>query len=99
MEQTLSGNSRVVATKDQIFSDLGGEIVILNVASGVYHGLDEVGARVWHLIQQPRTVDEIRDAILDEYEVVPEQCERDVMTLLQQLVQAGLANCVDGTYS
>lgn len=99
MEPTLSGNSRVVATKDQIFSDLGGEIVILNVASGVYHGLDEVGARVWHLIQQPRTVDEIRDAILDEYEVVPEQCERDVMTLLQQLVQAGLANCVDGTYS
>lgn len=99
MEPTLSGSSRVVATKDQIFSDLGGEIVILNVASGVYHGLDEVGARVWHLIQQPRTVDEIRDAILDEYEVVPEQCERDVMTLLQQLVQAGLANCVDGTYS
>lgn len=99
MEPTLSGNTRVVAARDQIFSDLGGEIVILNVASGVYHGLDEVGARVWHLIQQPRTIDEIRDAILTEYEVAPEQCEHDVMTLLQQLVQAGLANYADGVYS
>lgn len=99
MAPTLSGNTRVVAARDQIFSDLGGEIVLLNVASGVYHGLDEVGARVWHLIQQPRTVGEIRDAILTEYEVAPEQCERDVMTLLQQLVQAGLANYADGAYS
>ncbi len=49
--------------------------------SGVYYGLNAVGASIWNLLQQPRTVSEIRDAILGEYEAEPQQCERDLLTL------------------
>ncbi len=97
MERPLNGQTRVVASPDQIFSDLGGEIVILNVASGVYHGLDEVGARIWHLLQQPQTVEDIRRTIEAEYEVDPELCRQDVSALLQQLLEAGLIRVVDAT--
>jgi hypothetical protein len=86
----VSGDSTVVAAKDQVSSDLGGEVAILDLKAGVYYGLDAVGARIWSLIQEPRTVNEIRDILLEEYEVEPERCERDLLVLLQRLADEGL---------
>jgi len=79
-----------VAAKDQVSSDLGGEVAILDLKAGVYYGLDAVGARIWSLIQKPRTVNEIRDILLEEYEVEPERCERDLLVLLRRLADEGL---------
>jgi hypothetical protein len=86
----ITPQSIVVAAPDQVSSDLSGEAVILNLASGMYYGLDEVGARVWSLLQQPCAVAAIRDAILAEYEVEPERCERDLLALLADLEAAKL---------
>jgi hypothetical protein len=82
--------SIVVAAKEQVSSDLAGEAVILDVKSGMYYGLNEVGASIWNLIQEPKTVSEIRDAIVAEYEIEPEVCDRDLKALLQQLEASGL---------
>lgn len=90
MERIISGCSIVVSVKDQVFCDLAGEAVILNLKSGVYYGLDAVGARIWNLIQVPMTVDDIRDALLKEYDVEPGRCERDLLALLQELAAKGL---------
>ena len=79
-----------MAAKDQASSDLGGEVAILDLKAGVYYGLDAVGARIWSLIQEPRTVNEIRDILLEEYEVEPERCERDLLVLLQRLADEGI---------
>ena len=79
-----------MAAKDQASSDLGGEVAILDLKAGVYYGLDAVGARIWSLIQEPRTVNEIRDILLEEYEVEPEHCERDLLVLLRRLADEGL---------
>jgi hypothetical protein len=79
-----------VAAKNQVSSDLGGEVAILDLKAGVYYGLDAVGARIWSLIQEPRTVNEIRNILLEEYEVEPERCERDLLVLLQRLANEGL---------
>jgi hypothetical protein len=86
----VSGSSTVVAAKDQVSSDLGGEVAILDLKAGVYYGLDAVGARIWSLIQEPRTVNEIRDILLEEYDVEPERCERDLLALLRRLADEGL---------
>ena len=86
----VSGSSTVVAPKDQVSSDLGGEVAILDLKAGVYYGLDAVGARIWSLIQEPRTVNEIRDILLEEYDVEPERCERDLLVLLRRLADEGL---------
>lgn len=84
-----------MAAKDQASSDLGGEVAILNLKAGVYYGLDAVGARIWSLIQEPRTVNEIRNILLEEYEVEPERCERDLLVLLQRLATEGLIEVED----
>ncbi len=97
MQGTISGRSIVVVSKDQVSADLTGEAAILDLKSGVYYGLDAVGARIWDLLQEPKTVNDIRDAILEEYDVEPERCERDLLTLLQELAAAGLIEARDET--
>lgn len=86
----VSVDSTIVATKEQVSADLAGESVILNLKSGVYYGLDPLGATVWGLIQKPKSLSEVRDAVLEEYEVEPERCERDLLALFQELAQEGL---------
>ena len=90
MSQTISDRSVVVATKDQVSCDLAGEAAILNIKSGVYYGLDPIGARIWTLMQEPREVLEIQNTITGEYDVAPDQCARDLMALLEKLLAEGL---------
>lgn len=83
--EPISVNSQVCATNEQVAAHLDGEVVILGFQSGSYYGLDEVGAFVWDLVQQPRIVSEIRDALFNEYDVSLEACERDLLALLVDL--------------
>jgi len=86
----------VVVTKDQVSCDLGGESVILGLKAGAYYGLNAAGSFIWHLIQQPKQLKEVRDHILKEYQVEPERCEQDLLALIQKLVVRGLVEIVDG---
>lgn len=74
----------------QVSADLGGEMAILDSKSGIYYGLDSVGARIWGLIQEGKTLSGIRDCLLEEYEVNPEQLETDICALIEQLQAKGL---------
>lgn len=78
-------HSILVASSNQLSSDLKDETIILHLQSGTYYGLDEIGARVWQLIQQPRTSQEIREILVAEFDVDAEQCNRDLLILLEQL--------------
>jgi hypothetical protein len=90
VDATITTATTVVASKDQVFCDLAGEAAILNLKNSVYYGLDPVGARIWALVQEPVTVSSVRDVILHEYDVEPEQCEHDLLDLLQKLAAQGL---------
>jgi hypothetical protein len=94
-KMTISRDSVVVAIKSQVSCQVDAETVILQFNKGLYFGLDEVGTLIWNQIQQPRKVQEIRDAILRDYEVSSEQCERDLSTLLGQLSEKGLVEVRD----
>ncbi len=69
---------------------MGGEIVVLDLKSGCYYGLDAVGARVWSLIEQPSSLGAIRDTIMSEYDVDAESCERDIQAFLDKMQAVGL---------
>jgi hypothetical protein len=91
----LSRQSKVVVSQDQVSCDLSVEAAILNLKSGVYFGLNTVGASIWKLIQEPRTIKEIREALVDEYDVEPKRCEKDILELLQELSTHGLIEIVE----
>ena len=90
MNARLSVYSVVVATSEQVSCPLGEESAILNLKNTVYYGLNPVGARIWNLLQQPRSVGELRDALLAEYEVDADRCERDLLDLLEKMRGEGL---------
>jgi hypothetical protein len=86
----LSLQSVVSVTPEQVSCPLGDEAAILNLKNTVYYGLNPVGARIWNLLQRPRSVGELRDTILDEYAVESAQCERDLLELLEKMRSEGL---------
>jgi hypothetical protein len=95
MNPAISDRTVVVAAKDQVSCDLAGEAAILNIKSGVYYGLDPVGARIWKLMQEPRAVGDIQDTITGEYDVEPERCANDLFVLLEKLLAEGLIEVKD----
>jgi hypothetical protein len=92
----FSRDSCVVASDDQVSTALGDETVILGMADGVYYGLDAVGARIWALLGTPHRVSQLVGTILDEFDVSAEQCERDVLALLDELSERRLVREVVG---
>lgn len=90
MSMTISPSTVVVVASNLVACELGEDVAILNVATGVYYGLDAVGARVWKLLKGPSTVGDIRDAIVCAYDVDAERCERDLIVLVEKLHAEGL---------
>jgi coenzyme PQQ synthesis protein D (PqqD) len=92
MSQAISNGSIVAAVKHQVSCDLAGEVVILNLQDGVYYGLNAVGARIWKLIEEPRSVDEIRAVLLEEYDIAADACGRQLAAVLNDLAAHGLVD-------
>jgi len=61
----------VVAVRDQVSCDLEDEAALLNLKSGVYYGLNTVGARIWALVRASITVRDILETVVAEYEAEP----------------------------
>jgi len=91
----ITTSSLVVATTDQVSSDLAGEAIVLSLRTGMYYGLAQVGVRVWELVREPIRVADLRDMIVREYDVEPERCERDVLDFLSDLATQGLIEIRD----
>ena len=92
----ISLRSFVAVAGNQVSTRLEDESVILSLQDGVYYGLNQCGARIWDLLQEPRAVGNIRDIILEEYEVDPQQCEEDLLRLLRELADKGLIEVSSG---
>jgi hypothetical protein len=86
----LSDSSRIVASTHQLSCDLAGDAAIVNLTSGVYFGLDPVGARIWSLIREQTTFAEVREALIRLYDVEPHRLESDLRDFLSQLAEQGL---------
>src|SRR5689334_11719159 len=74
----------------QVSCSLNEEVAILNLNSSLYFGLDEVGAFVWNLLSEPRTIAQLSLAVTDHFEVNEGQCLADMRKFLTELTKAGL---------
>jgi hypothetical protein len=69
---------------------IDGELIIIRLSDGTYYSMDNVGARVWELIERQLDVPAVAAAIAGRYRVPVEQVARDVGTLVQELLAEGL---------
>jgi len=97
MKASLSEQSIVMATRNQVSCELGDETAILNLKKGIYYGLDPIGTHVWTLLQCRQSIGEIRDVITREYDIDRARCEGDLIELLQNLLDEGLIEVQDAS--
>ena len=75
----------------QVMSRLvGDETVLLDLASGVYFGLDGVGKRIWESVSEGSILGETTMVIVGEYEVDEAQAQADVLAFVSDLLERGL---------
>ncbi len=87
--------SKISIPKDVVFRDLDGEAILLNLETGKYYGLDQVGTRMWNLLSQHGQVEPAYWVMLEEYNVTEEQLREDMLGLVDKLASHGLVQIVE----
>lgn len=82
-----------------VWTDALGEFVILNPRSGTYHGVQGVGALIWRLLVDGRTIAEIERSVCAEYDVDASQCRADIVQFLQGVRGRDLITVQDDVHS
>jgi hypothetical protein len=88
--ERYSPNTSEVAAKV-----IDGEAIIINLTTGVYYSMDEVGGRIWSLLEGRHPVGFVVEEIVAEYDVDAETAGKDVAALIEQLVEEGLISATD----
>ena len=88
MNLTLS--HRAKPADDVLFQEVGGEAVLLKLASECYFGLDPVGTRIWALLSEDAGLKRAFETLIEEYEVEHVVLERDLLALVERMAEAGL---------
>ena len=73
-----------------LFQELNGEAVLLDLKTERYFGLDDVGLRMWHLLESNGHVDTACARLLQEYTVDETTLKDDLAELIDKLAEAGL---------
>jgi hypothetical protein len=87
---TISFAKRVVVPADVLVQELQGESVLLNLNSGRYYGLDDVGTRMWQVLVAAETIEDGYHVLSAEYDTDAERLRSDLEGLLEKLVANGL---------
>ena len=88
--QSITLAHRASRSDDVLFQDIGGEAVLLDLASERYFGLNEVGTRIWQLIEAALPLQDVHRALCEEFDAEASQIERDMLALVGALADAGL---------
>ena len=83
-------DSVVAPSEDAVFRELDGQSVLLNLATGMYFGLDAVGTHIWQLAAEDGSLRAMRQRLVDEYDADPATIEGDLLALAEALVARGL---------
>lgn len=71
-------------------ADMAGATVMLDMDTGKYYNLGDVGGAIWEMMDAPLTMDELVEKLTAAYDVAPEQCKRDTQAFVDSLVERGL---------
>jgi hypothetical protein len=64
---------------------LGDSLLMMNVEQGQYFSLNEVGSRIWELLEKPTTEPALEARLISEYEVTPADCHQQVAAFIDDL--------------
>lgn len=83
-------HTRVLIPKSVLARRVGDEVIVLDMERGEYFGLPAVGARIWELLPDGKSLADVADVVASEYDVDRAAAERDVLGLVADLSDKGL---------
>ena len=86
----MTDHARIIRCDDLLEADVNGEIVALHVEKGQCYGMNAVASRVWALLAEPTSPDQICARLSAEFDVDAETCRTDVAALIAELRSEGL---------
>lgn len=89
LRSSIALNTIVRQAKNQASTSRGDGIALLNLDTGHYVGLNESGAEIWYLIQKKQSVSDLCARLVERYNVPPDQCFKELVDVLTQLVTEG----------
>lgn len=91
----ISTTTLLQRNPDMIAANLDGDLVMMNEKLGRYYGISGVGARAWELLETPASIDDLVDAICQEYEIDTDTCQQDITRFAQDLMKVNLIEPVN----
>ena len=85
MKEKITTDTAISQIEEIVASDIDGETVMMSIENGEYYGLDDIGSRIWKLIEKPVKVSDLIDTLLERFDVDRETCEKDVLKFLNEL--------------
>ena len=85
-------STTVKQANDQVSCSLNEEVAILNLKSGIYYGLGDVGGVIWEHLNEKRTVAELCIIVTEHFDIAEDQCASDVIDFLNNLADVGLVD-------
>jgi hypothetical protein len=70
------------------------ELVMMSIEKGQYYGVSGVGPRVWELLVDPITVEQVSSVISCEYDIDVQSCQHDVESFIDRMVGIGVVSAV-----
>lgn len=82
--------SKIAISDDVLMQEVGDEVVLLDLASERYFGLDPVGTRILGLLPQCSDLAGVHRSLCEEFDASPAQIEHDLLALVRTLAESGL---------
>jgi hypothetical protein len=95
VESRIETTTHVARVGAPMTAPVDDEIVILSLASNHYVGLDQIGRRVWELLETPSRVDELCRRLANEFSTAPDQILGDLLPFLNDLKKEGLVDVAE----
>jgi hypothetical protein len=86
----MSEGSLPRPVEDVVFRELDGEVVLVHLGTDRIYALNETGARFWEMLAAGRDRSAIREQLLEEFAVEPDELDREIEMLVTELAGAGL---------
>lgn len=90
-ENNLTLDSIIQLSADHLRANLDDEIVLLSLGTARYHAIRGAGNQIFQLLDQPRSVRELCDALTARFDIDDATCQRQVLEFIRVLIQAELA--------
>ena len=88
-------NSRVILSENIFAQEVDGEMVLMDMESEDYFGLDTIGASFWQVLQEEETLQKTLDHLLDLYDTEESVLKKDLIEFVEKLVTNGLASVAE----